>query len=46
MLDGGFMAPDVQLEWQKHGTRECVVAIRGKTAVLVTACHKCCLHYA
>ena len=45
MLDNGFMPPDVQLELQKHGTRECVVAIRGKIAVLMTACHKDCLHY-
>ena len=30
----------------KHETRECVVAIRGKTTVLMTTCHKDCLHYA
>ena len=46
MLDDGFMPLHVQLEWQKHGTRECAIATKGKTVVLVTACYKCCLHYA
>ena len=40
MLDGGFMPPNVWLEWQKHETRECVVAIREKTMVLVTVVAK------
>ena len=33
-------------QWQKHGTRECVVATKDKTVVIVSACYKCCLHYA
>ena len=27
----------------KHGTKECVVATKGKTVVLVNTCYKCCL---
>ena len=46
MLDNEFMPPDIRLELQKHGTRECVVAIMGKTTMFATACHKDCLHYA
>src|ERR1041385_9079089 len=37
MLDCGFMPPDDYLELQKHESRGCDVATRGKTTMLVTA---------
>ena len=41
----GFVSPDDQLEWQKHGSRGCTVATKENTVVFVTACCFYCLLY-
>ena len=46
MLDSRFMLPMSRLSDRNMLTGECAVATKGKTVVLVTACYKCCLHYA
>ena len=42
----GFVSLDDQLEWQKHGSGECVIATKENIVMLVTVCCKCYLIYA